>query len=373
MPVHPAPRPGIMEISPYVGGRSAIDGRANVIKLSSNEAALGSSPRAQAAFRALAAELHRYPDGAAAALRKALGTLHGLDPARIVCGNGSDELLQLLARAYAGPGDEVVYSRHGFLVYPLAALAAGARPVAASETDLTADVDAILSHVTERTRIVFLANPNNPTGTCLAKGALRRLWGGLPEHVVLVIDAAYAEFVTAPDYDPGIDLATMAPNVVMTRTFSKAYALASLRLGWAYGAPAVIDVLDRIRGPFNANGAALAAALAALDDQDHIACSRRHNEACRDALAARLRAAGLAVAPSVCNFLLVRFPDEPGRDANAADRFLTGRGIIARRVDNYHLPDCLRITVGLELEMEAVGRALEEFAGSPAAGRERKR
>ena len=368
MPARPTPRPGIMEIVPYVGGGAAAPGRANAIKLSSNESALGPSPAAQAAFRALAPSLHRYPDGGAAALHEALGALHGLDPARIVCGNGSDELLQLLARAYAGPGDEVVHSRHGFLVYPLAALAAGARPVAAPETDLSADVDAILERVGERTRLVFLANPNNPTGTCLSKAALRRLWSGLPEHVVLVLDAAYAEFVTAADYDPGADLAREAPNVVMTRTFSKAYALAALRLGWAYGPPAVVDVLNRVRGPFNANGAALAAACAALEDRDHLARARRHNEARRETLAARLRAAGLAVTPSVCNFLLVRFPDDAGRCAEAADRFLAKRGIAVRRMDAYRLADCLRITVGLETEMEAVAGALEEFMAAPAGG-----
>ena len=371
MPTQPVPRPGIMEISPYVGGRSTADGHANSVKLSSNESALGPSPKAQAAYRALAATLHRYPDGGATALRKALGALHAIDPERIVCGNGSDELIQLLAHAYAGPGDEIIYTRHGFLVYPIAALTAGATPVAVPESDYTADVDAILGRVGERTRLVFLANPNNPTGTYIPKGALRRLWGGLPEHVVLVIDAAYAEFVTAADYDPGLELAGMAPNVVTTRTFSKAYGLAALRLGWAYGAPAIVDVLGRIRGPFNANGAALAAALAALEDQDHIARARRENEACRDTLAARLGAAGLAVVPSVCNFLLVRFPDEPGRDAAAADRFLSERGIVARRVDPYHLANCLRITIGTEAEMDDVGRVLEAFMGAPAAGGER--
>ena len=366
MSIQPVPRPGIMEISPYVGGRASADGHANTVKLSSNESALGPSPKAQAAYRDLAPELHRYPDGGATRLRTALGALHGIDPERIVCGNGSDELLQLLARAYAGPGDEIIYTRHGFLVYPLSALSAGATPVAVPERDFTADVDAILGKVTERTRLVFLANPNNPTGTYLPKGALRRLWGGLPEHVVLVIDAAYAEYVTAEDYDPGLDLAGRAPNVVMARTFSKAYGLAALRLGWVYGPPAIVDVLHRIRGPFNANGAALAAALAALEDQDHIARTCRLNEACRDALAARLAACGLGVVPSVCNFLLVRFPAEPGRDAAAADRFLTERGIVARRLEPYHLADCLRISIGREAEMDDVGRALEAFMAAPA-------
>ena len=356
-----------MEISPYVGGRSTAGGHANTIKLSSNESALGPSPKAQAAYRELAGTLHRYPDGGATDLRHALGALHGIDADRIVCGNGSDELLQLVAHAYAGPGDEVIYSRHGFLVYPLATLAVGATPVVAPETDYTADVDAILSLVTERTRIVYLANPNNPTGTYIRKGELRRLWGGLPEHVVLVVDSAYAEYVTAADYDPGLELAGMAPNVVMTRTFSKAYGLAALRLGWAYAAPSIVDVIHRIRGPFNANAAALAAALAALEDQDHIVRSRRDNEACRDALAARLAACGLHVVPSVCNFLLVRFPDETGRDAAAADRYLSERGVVARRMEPYHLADCLRITVGLEAENEVVAQVLEAFMAQPAA------
>ena len=252
-------------------------------------------------------------------------------------------------------------------VYPLATLAVGATPVVAPETDCTADVDAILSLVSERTRIVYLANPNNPTGTYIPKGELRRLWGGLPEHVVLVVDSAYAEYVTAADYDPGLELAGMAPNVVMTRTFSKAYGLAALRLGWAYAAPAVVDVIHRIRGPFNANAAALAAALAALEDQDHIARSRRDNEACRGALAARLTACGLHVVPSVCNFLLVRFPDETGRGAAAADRYLSERGVVARRMEPYHLADCLRITVGLEAENEVVAQVLEAFMAAPAA------
>ena len=222
--------------------------------------------------------------------------------------------------------------------------------------------------MSERTRIVYLANPNNPTGTYIPRGELRRLWGGLPEHVVLVVDSAYAEFVTAADYDPGLELAGMAPNVVMTRTFSKAYGLAALRLGWAYAAPAIIDVIHRIRGPFNANAAALAAALAALEDQDHIVRSlpgQRGSAAARSPRGSPR--CGLHVVPSVCNFLLVRFPDEPGRDAAAADRYLSERGVVARRMEPYHLADCLRITVGLEAENEVVAQVLEAFMAAPAA------
>lgn len=356
-----SPRPGIMDISPYVGGRSSLGDRRNVIKLSSNESALGPSKRAIEAFTACGESLHRYPDGGASALRTAIGTLHGIDPERIVCGAGSDELLGLLAKAYAGPGDEVLYSRHGFLVYEIAARAVGATPVAAPETDHRADVDALLGQVTAKTRIVFLANPNNPTGTYLSKGELRRLWGGLPENALLVIDSAYAEFVSAPDYEAGLDLVDVGANVVMTRTFSKIYGLASLRLGWAYGPPAVIDVLNRIRGPFNVGGPALAAGLAAVEDQAHVERARAHNDKWLARLSERLPATGLEVVPSVCNFVLIRFPQQAGRDSKAADAYLSERGLILRNVDNYHLPDCLRASIGLDDEMEALLRALEEF------------
>ena len=272
---HLTPRPGIMEISPYVGGRSALDGRQNVIRLAANESALGPSPRAVAAYEALGSSLHRYPDGGAGDLRDALGTLNGLDPARIVCGTGSDEILQLLTKAYAGPGDEVLDIRHGFLVYALAARAAGATPVAAPETDLRADVDSLLEHVTERTRVLFLANPNNPTGSYLSRGELRRLWSGLPENILLVIDSAYAEYVTVADYEAGAELVDAGKNVVMTRTFSKIYGLAALRLGWCYAGEEVIDVMNRVRGPFNVTAPALAAGLAAVQDQDHGAAPQR--------------------------------------------------------------------------------------------------
>ena len=240
--------------------------------------------------------------------------------------------------------------------------------MAAPETDFTADPDALLACVTERTRILFLANPNNPTGTYVSRAALRRLWSRLPENVLLVLDAAYAEFVSAPDYDSGFELAEMGRNVVTTRTFSKIYGLAALRLGWAYGAPAVIDVLNRVRGPFNANGAALAAALAALDDTEHVLRAREHADAGRAAFAAQMRALGLAVVPSVCNFVLLGFPAEPGRDAAAAERFLAERGILVRDMKAYGLPGHLRVTVGLETEMAAAGSALEDFAAAAPGG-----
>ena len=360
----PTPRPGILDISPYVGGESKLAGVDRVIKLSSNEGALGPSPRAIAAYQAVASEMHRYPDGHAVALRKALAALHGIDVERIVCGNGSDDVLQLLVRAYAGPGDEVLYSRHGFLIYSIAALSCGATPVAADEVDLTASVDHLLAAVTPRTRIVFLANPNNPTGTYLTVSEVQRLRDGLPSDVLLVLDAAYAEFVSRNDYSPGIELVDAGDNVVMTRTFSKLYGMGGMRLGWAYCPAAIADVLNRIRGPFNVSGAALAAGLAAVEDTGFADLARRHNDYWLPWLTGELTQLGLEVIPSVANFVLVRFPPEPRRDALAADEFLRSKGIIVRRVASYGLPDCLRITIGRDDELRAVVDAVTEFLGA---------
>ena len=274
----PAPRPGILGITPYVGGEAKIAGVDRPIRLASNESALGPSAKAVAAYRALAGEIHRYPDGGADELREALGRCHGLDPARIVCGAGSDELITLLLRSFAGPGDEVLYSRHGFLMYPINAQAAGATPVAAPEQALTTDVDALLERVTERTRVVFVANPNNPTGTYLSAAEMARLHAGLPPSVVLAIDAAYAEFVNRNDYEAGMTLVDRAKNVVMLRTFSKIYALAGLRLGWAYCPPAIADILNRMRSPFNVNAPALAAGVAAVEDVAALIRAQTHNQ-----------------------------------------------------------------------------------------------
>ncbi|MBF0335172.1 MAG: histidinol-phosphate transaminase [Alphaproteobacteria bacterium] len=359
----PTPRPGIMEITPYVGGESALAGLERVMKLSSNEGALGPSPRAVEAYRAVGAEIHRYPDGGAHRLRRALAARYGLDADRIVCGAGSDELIGLLCRAYAGAGDEVLYSRHGFLMYPIAARTADATPVAADETDLTANVDALLAKVTPRTRICFVANPNNPTGTYLTAEEMRRLRDGLPAHVLLVIDAAYAEYVTRNDYEPGVELVEAGSNTVMTRTFSKIHALGGLRLGWAYCPANVADVLNRVRNPFNVSSAALAAGLAAIEDTAFTELSRAHNEYWLPWLSERVAALGLTVVPSVGNFILVRFPATAGRDAKAADAFLRARGIIVRGMGGYGLPDSLRITVGREDENLAVVQALAEFLG----------
>ncbi len=360
----PVPRPGILDISPYVGGESDAPGAARVIKLSSNESPLGPSPRAVEAIRRGAADSHRYPDGGATALREAIGRRFGLDPARIVCGCGSDELLTLLGRGFAGPGDEVLYSAHGFLMYAILARSVGATQVAVPERDLRADVDALLDRVGPRTRIVFLANPNNPTGSFLTREEVARLHAGLPENVLLVLDAAYAEYVARNDYSPGVELVEASGNVVMTRTFSKIFGLAALRVGWAYCPPAIADVLNRLRNPFNVTAPAQAAAVAALEDVAHLDAARTHNDVWLPWLAEKLAGLGLAVHPSIGNFLLVRLPAEEGRDAAAADAFLKSRGILVRRMEAYGLGDCLRITIGLEDEMQATASAFADFLGA---------
>ncbi len=355
------PRPGILEITPYVGGESTLSGANRVIRLASNENPLGTSPRAAAAYAAQQGELHRYPDGGADALRAAIGELHGVEPERVVCGGGIDELIALLVRAYAGPGDEVLYSAHGFLMYAIAAKAAGATPVSAPERDLTADVDALLARVSPRTRLLFLANPNNPTGSYLTAAEVRRLREGLPEGVLLVLDAAYAEYVRRDDYEAGAELVRAFDNVVMTRTFSKIYGLAALRLGWAYCPAEVADVLNRLRGPFNVSTAAQAAGVAALADQAHVARSCENNLRWLDWFTEEARRLGLAVPPSVGNFVLLRFPEEPGRDAEAAAQHLKGAGILVRGMAAYGLADSLRVTIGTEEDMRAVAEALAGF------------
>jgi histidinol-phosphate aminotransferase len=359
----PAPQPGILEIAPYVGGASKAPGVGRQIRLASNESALGPSPRVIAAYHAAAAGIHRYPDGGSTGLRDALGRLHGIDPQRIVCGTGSDELISLLGHAYAGPGDEVLYSRHGFLMYPIAAQAAGATPVAAPERDLTTDVDAMLALVNERTRIVFVANPNNPTGTYIRADEMARLHEALPKSVILVVDAAYAEYVTRNDYEPGVALVESSPNVVMLRTFSKIYALGGLRLGWAYCPAPIADVLNRIRGAFNISSAVQAAGIAAVEDIEAVDRARTHNEIWRSWFTQALERLGLTVNPSVANFVLVRFPDATAHHAVAAREFLQSRGILTRAMHSYGLPEWLRITIGAEDEMRIVAAEIGAFLG----------
>ena len=356
-----AVRPGILDIQPYKGGESAVAGNLRAIKLSSNEGALGPSPAAAEAYRKAAAELHRYPDGGCTALRTALAARYGLTMDRIVCGAGSDEITSLLCRAYAGPGDEVLYSQHGFLMYPISARTVGATPVWAPETNLTADVDALLAKVTARTRILFIANPNNPTGTYLSADALRRLRAGLRADILLVIDAAYAEYIGRNDYTAGEDLVEAHDNVVMSRTFSKIFGLGSIRLGWAYCPAAVADVLNRVRGPFNVAGPTQAAGVAALEDFAFVEKVRANNDRWLPWTTEKLRAIGIDVPDSVCNFALLRFPQAAGRDAAAADTFLKSRGIILRAMGGYGLADSLRLTIGTGEEMQIVVDALGEF------------
>lgn len=361
----PKPRPGIFDIQAYVPGDSEIAGNGKVIKLSSNETPLGPSLHAMEAYRQASDSLERYPDGQATRLRTAIGASAGLDPSQIVCGAGSDELLNLLAQAYLGPGDEAIYTTHGFLVYRIAILANGATPVIASETNLTADVDTILACVTGRTRVVFLANPNNPTGTYLPSKEVYRLREALPQSVLLVLDAAYAEYVDRDDYEAGAALVNETDNTVMTRTFSKIYGLAALRIGWCYCPPNIADVLNRIRGPFNLTSSAIAAGAAAITDDAHRSAAAAHNTKWRDWISRELTSLGLAVTPSVGNFVLIGFDRAVSETASKADDFLKSNGIILRRVDGYGLPNCLRLTIGLEKENIAVRDALKDFMERP--------
>jgi histidinol-phosphate aminotransferase len=355
----PVARPEVFSVAPYVGGESSIAGVARVIKLSSNEGAFGPPPPALQAMSSIAPELHRYPDGGMARLRAEIGAAYGLDPAKIVCGNGSDELLSLLIQAYGGPGTALIMSAHGFSIYEIAGKLAGCVVHKAPERELVADVDAILALVTPETRLVFLANPNNPTGSLLPDAELARLRAGLPEHVLLVIDAAYAEYVEAPGYDGGISLVDAGENCVMTRTFSKIWGLGGARLGWAYAPPAIVDVLNRMRPPFNVSLTAAAAAMAALATPGWVEQGRAHNTQARTRLAARLTQAGLRVHPSEGNFLLVDFTT--AERATAADEFLRSRGIIVRRVASYGLPHCLRVTIGTDEECGLLAEALNAF------------
>jgi len=362
----PKPQPGIVEIAAYVAGTSTTENGCPVIKLSSNEGAFGASPAASAAYTEMSQQLHRYPDGDCWELRRAIAETHGLDANRIVCGAGSDEIISMLCSAYAGLGDEVLYSEHGFLMYPISARAAGATPVAAPETDLTSDINALLAALTERTRIVFLANPNNPTGTFLSGDDLARLHAGLPGDVLLVIDAAYAEYVSAEGYSDGLGLVEQYDNVVMTRTFSKIHGLGGIRLGWGYCPTIVTNILNRVRGPFNVSAAAQASGIAAIRDRDFTCKVREHNDRWLVWTRDQLRGVGLSVPDGVGNFLLACFPQDGENSAAEADAFLKRDRIIVRRMDGYGLPHCLRITIGLEDEMRAVVNSLSRFLGRNA-------
>ncbi len=342
-------------------GKSKAPAGVKLYKLSSNETPLGPSPKAIAAYKSLSDQLELYPDGSASELRATIGRKFGLDANRIVCGAGSDELLSLLTNAYLGEGDEGIFTEHGFLVYKIAILAAGGTPVVVRETNLTADVDAILAAVTPRTKIVYLANPNNPTGTYLPFSEVKRLHAGLASYILLILDAAYAEYVRRNDYASGLELVADNENVVMTRTFSKIHGLANLRLGWLYGPETVVDALNRIRGPFNVGGAAILAGIAAMEDQGHVERALTHNEIWLPKLSEALTQIGIGVTPSVGNFLLLHFPKDGNKSAKAADEYLTRQGLVLRAVGAYGLPHCLRLTIGNEEANTKLILALQSF------------
>ncbi len=362
----PTPRPGILEIDAYVPGESKVPGGIVPAKLSSNETPLGPSPLAIEAYRAAGGELERYPDGQATILRQAIAHRYGLDVGRIVCGSGSDELLSLIAHGYLGPGDEAIYTAHGFLVYRIAILSNGATPVVAPERNLHTDVDAILERVTDKTRAVFVANPNNPTGTYIPIDEIRRLRAGLRADILLVLDAAYAEYVGRNDYEAGLELVATTNNTVMTRTFSKIHGLAALRIGWAYCAPAVADVLNRIRGPFNLSSAAIAAGAAAIADNAHLERAKAHNDQWLPWVTQEITRLGLKVTPSVGNFVLFHFPDAGVRTAAEADAFLKSQGVIVRKVGAYGFPNALRMTIGSESDNKRALAALTAYMASEA-------
>ncbi|MFH1803766.1 MAG: histidinol-phosphate transaminase [Pseudomonadota bacterium] len=362
----PIPRPGILDIAPYQGGKSSSKGATRIIKLSSNEGAFGPSPKAIEALRKSADKLHRYPDGGCDALRQKLAEKYDLEADQIVCGAGSDELITLLIRAYAGPGDEVLYSQHGFLMYPITAKGVGAVPVTAAETHMTTSVDALLAAVTDKTKIVFVANPNNPTGTYITSAEMARLRAGLREDILLVIDAAYAEFMTGQeDYTAGIELVRAGKNTVMTRTFSKIYGLGGIRLGWCYAPVDVADVLQRLRNPFNVALPTQEAGLAALDDDDFVDACVRHNTETREWFRDEIgKLPGLIAHPSYGNFVMVEFPRETGRDADAANDFLMERGVIPRKIGAYGLSQMLRISIGTQEEMQICLQTIKDFVNS---------
>lgn len=352
----------ILNIAPYTPGKSKISGVSKVIKLSSNENGLGCSPAAQKAYYDFKS-FSRYPDATAAELRAAIGEVQGLDAEKIICGCGSDEVLELLAYAYSGEGDEVIYTEHGFLVYPIAAQSAGAKPVAVPEKNYTTDVDAILQAVNNNTKIVYVANPNNPTGTYIPKQEMQRLRDGLRKDILLVIDAAYAECVTASDYSDGREIVDATGNTIMTRTFSKMYGLAALRLGWGYASAGIIDILNRIRPPFNITAPTLAAGIAAVRDQNFVKKSIEHNTKWREKLFAELTNLGFAPVPSQANFIMAKF-GETKEDTAKAFNFIASKGILVREIYNYNLPQFLRISIGADDEMEALVKALREYKAS---------
>jgi histidinol-phosphate aminotransferase len=354
------PQPGVMDIALYKGGKSHVDGIENVLKLSSNENPFGPSETAKEALVRASHTLHRYPSTDHAGLRAAIGDVWGLDPDGIICGNGSGEILMMIAQAFAGKGDEVLFTEHGFAMYPIYANANGAKPVVVAERERVVDVDALLAACTKKTKVVYVANPANPTGTMIGEADLERLAVGLPDGAILVLDGAYAEYVGG--YDAGKSLVESCKNVIMTRTFSKIYGLGGLRIGYGYANQNIIEVLMRIRGPFNLSAPALAAAEAAVRDKVHTEKCRTDNAKQRDWMAGALAELGLPSDTSTTNFILVRFPSED--EAKSCNNHLITQGILVRLVDGYGLPNCLRITVGDEASCRRVVHAIGKFKGA---------
>ena len=353
------PKPGVLHIAPYQGGASSAPGVKDVVKLSSNENPFGPPESARGVLRKVEHLLHRYPSTDHASLRAAIGEVHGLDPELIICGAGSDELIHMLCTAYTGPGTEVIHTEHGFSMYRLSALAAGATPVCVREHERKVDVDSILEAVNFRTKLVFVANPANPTGTMLGSNEMGRLAAELPDNVLLVLDGAYAEYVEG--YDGGAKLVQKRENVVMTRTFSKIYGLGGLRVGWAYAPAHVIDVLNRVRGPFNLGTLQLAAAEAAVRDRDYVTRSRTENARMRTWMQKALAEIGVMSDTSTANFVLARF--DSAEEAEACEAHLRSEGLLVRKVGGYGLPNCLRITVGDESSCRRVVHAIGTFRG----------
>lgn len=357
----PLPKPGILDIAAYVGGKAKVEGVAHPVKLSSNENVLGCSDKAKAAYRDAADRLHVYPDGKAGDLRAAVAARYGLEPERLTFGDGSDEIFALLCQVYLEPGDNIVQGEHGFAAYAIAARACQAQVRFAKEPNRRIDVEETLKCVDARTRLVFVANPANPTGTWLTGEEIRTLHAALPPSVILVLDGAYAEFATDPRFEDGLALARDAQNVIVTRTFSKIHGLASLRVGWGYADVGIIDPIERIRPPFNTSIPGQEAAIAALADREFEAASVALVEQWRPWLAQQLGGLGLAVTPSAANFVLVDFPQTPGKTALEAEAFLASKGYLVRAVGNYGLPDSIRITIGREADNRAVVELLGEF------------
>jgi histidinol-phosphate aminotransferase len=362
----PVPKPWVAAIAPYVPGKAKALGDKPAIKLSANESALGTSPHALGAYARASTTLDRYPDGTAHALRMALAAHFDVAFDEVLCGAGSDDILLLAAQAFAGPGDEIIGMRYGFAIYPICAARVGARYVEVPDSDFTGSVDNFLKAVTPNTKLIYIANPNNPTGTYMPWSEIERLHNALPPHILLVLDGAYAEYVDLPDYRSGLELAKTAPNVLHTRTFSKIYGLPALRLGFGIAHARVIDAINRVRAPFNLATPALMAGIAALEDQAFVAQAKQQNDEWRAWLTAQVARLGLQVIPSVCNFVLIRFPEQEGLTAQAANEALLAQGYILRWLPNQGLPDCLRLTVGLEAENRGVIEALTKFVESVA-------